>query len=55
MPDTQLRATFDTRANQAASSTNYGEERFLAVRTGGSNNQYSYIAFSGLPEQGSTI
>jgi hypothetical protein len=55
MPTTELRASYDTRARQDTANTNYGEERFLGVRTSGSADQRSFISFSGLPDLGSVI
>src|SRR5262245_14674749 len=55
MPTTELRASYDARVSEATANTNFGEERFLAVRTGSGTNQYNYVAWAGLPEVGSTI
>jgi hypothetical protein len=55
MPTTELRASYDTRAKESTANTNYGEERFLGVRTSGGAAERSFISFSGLPDVGSVI
>jgi hypothetical protein len=55
MPTTNLRASYDTRAKESTASTNYGEERVLAIRNLTSNNEYSFVSFSGLPDLGSVV
>ncbi len=55
MPSTELRASYDTRAKQSTASTNYGEERILAVRSSSGADEQSFISFSGLPDLGSVI
>ena len=55
MPTMELRASYDVRIAEASPNTNFGEERFLAVRNPTPNIQYSLIAFAGLPELGSLI
>jgi hypothetical protein len=55
MPTDELRCSFDTRAKESTPTTPYGEERWLAVRNLTSNNEWSYISFSGLPDLGSVV
>jgi hypothetical protein len=55
MPTDELRCSFDTRAKESTPSTPYGEERWLAVRNLTSNNEWSYVSFSGLPDLGSVV
>jgi hypothetical protein len=55
MPTTSLRASYDTRAAEDTANTNFGEERFIALRALTTANQQSYVSFSGLPDLGSVI
>jgi hypothetical protein len=55
LPVTNLRASYDTRAKESTPTTNYGEERILAVKSSGGADEQTFISFSGLPDLGSVI